>query len=272
MVIALLFAFHFMAVVMVTAWAVSLKTDNTGWIDVFWTFGTGISGVVVALSPWAGAPTERQILVAALVAVWSIRLGSYIAGRVARSAEDARYVMMKEEWGGRFQANLFGLAIVQAPATTLLCASIAAAALRPGAGLTAEDFIGAAILLIAILGEGRADSQMKAFKADKANHGKIMDKGLWGLSRHPNYVFEWLGWVAYPIIAIDLSGAWPLGWLSLIAPVVMYLILTRLTGVPPLEKAMLKSRGQAFVDYQNRVGAFFPRPARKSPTSAGATW
>ena len=256
---------------MVTAWAVALKTDNTGWIDVFWTFGTGIAGVVVALSPWAGAPSERQILVAVLVAIWSIRLGSYIAGRVARSAEDARYVMMKEEWGGRFQANLFGLAIVQAPATTLLCASIAAAALRPGAGLMAEDFIGAAILLIAILGEGRADSQMKAFKADKANHGKIMDQGLWGLSRHPNYVFEWLGWVAYPVIAIDLSGAWPLGWISLIAPIVMYLILTRLTGVPPLEKAMLKSRGQTFVDYQNRVGAFFPRPARKSPTSAGAT-
>lgn len=274
--IALLFAFHVMAVVMVTAWAVSLKTDNTGWIDVFWTFGTGFTGVVVALTPWAwgegaGAPSERQLLVAALVAVWSIRLGSYIAIRVAKSHEDSRYVMLKEEWGRGFKANLFGLAIVQAPATTLLCASIAAAALRPGDGLTAEDFIGAAILSIAILGEGRADSQMKAFKADKANQGKIMDKGLWGLSRHPNYVFEWMGWLAYPVIAIDLSGGWSLGWLSLIAPVVMYLILTRLTGVPPLEKAMLKSRGQAFVDYQNRVGAFFPRPARKSPTSAGAT-
>jgi steroid 5-alpha reductase family enzyme len=271
MLIALLVALILMAVVMTTAWAVSLKTDNTGWIDVFWTFGTGLTGVVVALTPWAGMPSSRQILVAVLVAIWSIRLGAYIAVRVARGAEDARYVMMKEEWGGRFKANLFGLAIVQAPATTLLCASIAAAALHPETDLGARDFVGAVILLIAILGEGRADSQMKAFKADKANHGKVMDQGLWGLSRHPNYVFEWLGWVAYPVIAIDLSGNWPQGWASLIAPVVMYLILTRLTGVPPLEKAMLKSKGEAYVDYQNRVGAFFPRPARKSPTSAGAT-
>jgi steroid 5-alpha reductase family enzyme len=271
MLIALVVALILMAVVMTTAWAVSLKTDNTGWIDVFWTFGTGLTGVVVALAPWAGTPSAREILVAVLVAVWSVRLGAYIAVRVARGAEDARYLMLKDEWGAAFKGRLFGLAIVQAPATTLLCASIAAAALRPGAGLTPEDVIGAVILLIAIVGEGRADGQMKRFKADSSNHGKIMDQGLWGLSRHPNYVFEWFGWLAWPVIAIDLSGAWPQGWASLIAPVVMYLILTRLTGVPPLEKAMLKSKGQAYVDYQNRVGAFFPRPARKPTTSAGAT-
>ncbi len=252
----------FMLVVMTAAWATVRRTGNAGWTDVFWTFGTGASGVLAALSPWGwseDAPTERQLLVAVLVAIWSIRLGSYIAIRVARTEEDTRYRLLKAEWGKDFDRRLFGLAIVQAPATTLLSASIAAAALRPGSGLTAEDLIGAAILLIAILGEGRADGQMKAFKADPANRGKIMDQGLWGLSRHPNYVFEWLGWVAWPIIAIDLTGAWPWGWSALIAPVVMYLILTRLTGVPPLEAAMLQSKGQAYADYQKRVGAFFPR-------------
>lgn len=271
MLTALAIALILMAAVMTTAWATSLKTDNTGWIDVFWTFGTGLTGTVVALTPWAGDPSERQILVAVLVAIWSVRLGSYIAVRVRGGAEDARYLMMKEEWGSGFKKNLFGLAIVQAPATTLLCASIAAAALRPGEGLGLRDWIGAAILAVAIVGEGLADGQMKRFRSDKSNHGKVMDKGLWGLSRHPNYVFEWFGWVAYPVIAIDLSGSWPQGWASLIAPVVMYLILTRLTGVPPLEKAMLKSRGKAYADYQNRVGAFFPRPAHKSTKSTGAT-
>ena len=259
MLIALLVVLVLMLVVMTAGWATVLKTGNAGWVDVFWTFGTGVSGVVAALAPWAGAPGARQMLVAALVAVWSIRLGAYIAVRVAGGGEDARYAMLKQEWGPSFARNLFGLAIVQAPATTLLCASIAAAALRPGEGLAITDVIGAAILAVAILGEGVADQQMKAFKADKANHGKIMDRGLWGLSRHPNYVFEWLGWVAWPVIAIDLTGGWPWGWLALIAPVVMYLILTRLTGVPPLEAAMLKSRGPLYEDYQSRVGAFFPR-------------
>ncbi len=262
MLIALCVVLVFMLVVMTAAWATVLKTDNAGWTDVFWTFGTGVSGVIAALSPWAGAPSARQMLVAALVAIWSIRLGSYIAIRVAKTEEDTRYKLLKAEWGDRFGKRLFGLAIVQAPATTLLTASIAAAALRPGDGLAITDFIGAAILLIAIAGEGLADQQMKAFKADKANHGKIMDRGLWGLSRHPNYVFEWFGWVAYPVMAIDLTGGWPWGWAALIAPVVMYLILTRLTGVPPLEAAMLKSRGQPYADYQKRVGAFFPRPSK----------
>ena len=259
----------FMLVVMTAAWATVRKTGNAGWTDVFWTFGTGASGVLAALSPWAWdeAPTERQLLVAVLVAIWSIRLGSYIAIRVARTEEDTRYRLLKAEWGKDFDRRLFAIAIVQAPATTLLSASIAAAALRPGAGLTAEDLIGAAIRLIAVLGEGRADGQMKSFKADPANKGKIMDRGLWGLSRHPNYVFEWLGWVAYPVIAIDLTGAWPWGWSALIAPVVMYLILTRLTGVPPLEAAMLQSKGQAYADYQKRVGAFFPRFSKASRTT-----
>ena len=267
MLIALAVVLVFMLAVMTTAWATVLKTDNAGWTDVFWTFGTGVAGVIAALSPWAwnsatGGPSARQMLVAALVAIWAIRLGSYIAIRVSKTEEDTRYALLKEEWGPKFGQNLFGLAIVQAPATTLLCASIAAAALRPGDGLMLTDFIGAAILAIAIVGEGVADQQMKAFKADRSNKGKVMDTGLWGLSRHPNYVFEWFGWVAYPVMAIDLTGGWPWGWAALIAPIVMYLILTRLTGVPPLEAAMIKSRGKPYQDYQKRVGAFFPRPSK----------
>lgn len=264
MLVALAVVLVFMLVVMTAAWATVLKANNSGWTDVFWTFGTGVSGVVAALSPWTwidgtGAPSARQMLVAALVAIWAIRLGSYIAIRVTRTAEDSRYKMLKDQWAPHFGRNLFGLCIVQAPATTLLCASIAAAALRPGEGLTPTDFIGAAILVIAIAGEGLADQQMKAFRTMEANHGKVMDKGLWGLSRHPNYVFEWFGWVAYPIMAIDLTSQWAWGWAALIAPIVMYLILTRLTGVPPLEAAMIKSRGRSYEDYQKRVGGFFPR-------------
>lgn len=262
MLIALAVVLVVMLIVMTAAWATVLKTDNAGWTDVFWTFGTGVSGVIAALSPWAGSPSARQMLVAALVAIWSIRLGAYIAIRVSRTGEDSRYKGLKEEWGSSFGRNLFGLAIVQAPATTLLTASVAAAALRPGDGLAVTDIIGAVILVIAIAGEGLADQQMNAFRADKSNHGKVMDKGLWGLSRHPNYVFEWFGWVAYPVMAIDLSGHWPWGWAALIAPIVMYLILTRLTGVPPLEAAMIKSRGKLYEDYQKRVGAFFPRHSK----------
>ncbi len=250
----------FMVVVMLVGATTVLLSRNGGWTDVFWTFGTGIAGVAAALPPLQAEPaTPRQLLVAALVALWAIRLGSYVAVRVASGPEDARYALMRERWGPRFGTRLFWLALAQAPATALLCISIAVAAQRPGP-IGGADIAGFAILLAAIIGEGVADRQMKRFKSDPANKGKVIDTGLWGWSRHPNYVFEWLGWVAYPLIAIDLTGGWPLGWLSLIAPAVMYLILTRVTGVPPLEEVMLQSRGDAYRAYQARVPAFLPNP------------
>ena len=106
---------------------------------------------------------------------------------------------------------------------------------------------------------------MNAFRA-KGLKGGLMDQGLWAWSRHPNYFFQWLGWVAYPVIAVRPDR--PLTWLSLTAPVVMFGLLRYVSGVPPLETAMLASRGEAFRDYQRRVSPFFPLPPLKPSTSA----
>ena len=251
----------FMALVMAAAFVTVKRTGDGGWTDVFWTFGTGAAGVACALWPMAGesVPNLRQLLVALLVGVWALRLGTYITLRVARGPEDARYTRLRELWGDRFHARMYWFLQAQAPATTLLCAAILIAARRPGDGLSVADALGLALLAVAILGESLADRQMRLFKADPANRGRVMDRGLWGWSRHPNYLFEWLAWLAYPVIAIDLSGAYTQGWLTLAAPAFMYVLLTRLTGVPALESAMLRSKGQAYAEYQARVGAFFPR-------------
>jgi len=263
MILSAALALGVMALIMGLAWLCVLRTGNGGWTDVFWTFGTGACGVLAALTPWSGAPDARQDLVASLVALWSVRLGAYVAVRVARGAEDVRYRTLKSEWGERFKSRMLGLALVQAPASALLCLSIAAAAARPGAGLRAADLLGAAIALIAIGGEALADEQMRRFKAGQHAPGAVMDRGLWGWSRHPNYFFEWFGWLAYPTIALDLSGRWSAGWLSLLAPLAMGLVLTRLTGIPPLERAMLAAKGEAYAQYQARVSAFLPRPLRR---------
>jgi len=252
-----------MLLVMATAWTVVVRTGNGGWTDVFWTFGTGAVGAAAALWPVDSVHSGlRQILVAGLVAIWSLRLGGYIAVRVRRGAEDVRYTRLREMWGARFNSQMFGFLLTQAPATLLLCLSIRAAAARPSEGLSVADLLGLAILAVAIAGEALADRQMLVFKGDPANHGKVIDSGLWSWSRHPNYFFEWFGWLAYPVIALDLTGGYPAGWLGLIAPVLMYVLLTRVTGVPALESAMLASKGDAYRDYQKRVGAFFPRPPK----------
>ncbi len=123
--------------------------------------------------------------------------------------------------------------------------------------------MGLALLIVSVAGEGIADHQLRTFTGDQTNRGKVCDVGLWRWSRHPNYFFEWLGWLSYVIIAIDLTGGWWQGWLSLIGPVMMYWLLVHASGIPPLEAHMLRSRGDAFRDYMARTSAFFPRPPRK---------
>jgi steroid 5-alpha reductase family enzyme len=257
-------ALIFMAIVMTVSWLVQKKLGNAGWTDVFWTLGTGVCGVAAALWPDPYAYEPRQWLVALLVAVWSLRLGLYIASRVARSeAEDPRYARMRKSYGDRFQGVMFKLSIVQPPATALLMISIALAAHDWTPVLWIADLVGIAILVIAIAGEGLADHQMKAFKADKANRGKVTDAGLWRWSRHPNYFFEWFGWLAYPVIAMHLNR--PESWASMIAPVVMYQVLNKLTGIPPTEAALVASKGDAYRAYQKRVSPFFPLPPKAKP-------
>lgn len=250
--------------IMICAWGYGLVRRNGGWTDVFWTFGTGATLAAAALFPLTpGAPPQpRQWLVAGLAALWALRLGSYLAPRVAGHPEDPRYAKFRADWGEKYSRRMLFVTLPQAPAAALLALSVLVAARTPGAALAFRDVLGVAVLLIAIGGEGLADAQMKLFKADPENRGKVADAGLWGWSRHPNYFFEWLGWLAYPVIGLDPGH--PLTWLSLTAPLVMFLLLTRVSGIPPLEEAQIASKGEAYRAYQARVSAFFPLPPKSA--------
>jgi steroid 5-alpha reductase family enzyme len=255
-----------MSVIMTTGWFYQRAVQNGGWTDVFWTYGTGVTCAAAALWPIAGdAIGWRRVLVAGLVLLWSIRLGTYVALRVARGSEDVRYAAMRRNWKQHFQARMFWLLIVQAPITAILSIGVLFAAQRGGDEFRFLDGLGIAILVLSIGGETIADGQMKRFRANPKNQGKVCNKGLWGWSRHPNYFFESLGWIAYPIIAIDPSNRWTL--LSLIAPALMFIVLRFGTGVPPLEAAMIKSKGLAYRRYQARVSAIFPLPPKRATTN-----
>ena len=255
--------FGAMLAVMLAAWAFGLVTRNGGWTDVFWTWGTGIVLAGAALYPLGDAgPGPRQWLVAAFMLVWGVRLGLYLTPRVAGHPEDIRYAAFRDGDPKTYPWRMLFVTLPQAPATALLAISVVLAARRPEADLDLRDAIGAAIFLIAIVGETLSDNQMKRFRSDPANKGKVMDQGLWAWSRHPNYFFQWLGWMVYPAMVLD--PAQPLSWLSLTAPVVMYGLLRYVSGVPLLEATMLKSRGDLFRDYQRRVSVFFPVPPKRA--------
>jgi steroid 5-alpha reductase family enzyme len=245
-----------MTLVMLVAWAVQRGLKNGGWTDVFWTYGTGLTCAIAALSVNGGAKW-RHFVVAALMAVWAIRLGTYVALRVARSPEDVRYADMRSSFGAGFQSKMFGLLIIQGPVTGLLSIAVIFAARQPVAAFRVQDFAGLLIMGLAIAGETLADRQMKQFKAASKDHQAVCDQGLWAWSRHPNYLFEWLGWFAYPVIGSSLQVPW--SFLSLSAPVLMYAVLRFGTGVPPLEAAMLRRKGAAYRHYQERVGVLLPR-------------
>ena len=249
-----------LALVMAGAWQVQRITGNSGWIDAIWSFATGLAGLAFALS--AHAVWWRQCLVAALVVAWAARLALHIAGRSAHGGDDPRYAFLRQEWGAAAQSRLFVFLQIQAACGFVLAVSVLLAARNPAPGLRPQDVAGTLVLIVGILGEALADGQLARFRADPANRGRICDAGLWGRSRHPNYFFEWLGWVAYPLFAVDFAGGAPWGWLAVAGPALMYWLLVHASGIPPLEAHMLRSRGDAFRAYQRRTNAFFPGPRR----------
>jgi steroid 5-alpha reductase family enzyme len=248
--------------VMAAAWWVQRRTGNRGWVDVLWSFGTGGIAMIAAIAPTGGLswPQWRQIVVGALVALWCLRLGLHLFGRSASIGDDPRYRQLLAQWAGDAQRRMFWFLQSQAGVSVILVLAVVVAARNPATGIRVQDVAGIAILLAAIIGEAVADRQLRRFGTSGGGRTAVCDIGLWRLSRHPNYFFEWLGWLAYPVIAIDLSGHDPYGWLAVLAPLSMYWVLVHVSGIPPLEDHMVRTRGEAYRAYQRKTRAFFPIP------------
>ena len=256
---------------MAAAWAIALRSGKSGWIDAIWTFAVGVLGVVASLFPLDEiAFGTRQMIVAALAAFWSGRLGLHIAKRTLGGGDDPRYAELRGQWGeDAYRQRLFGFLQIQAAAAFVLVISIMSAARNPADGLRAGDWLGISIFAVALCGEALADRQLSRFRADPANKGKVCDSGLWRYSRHPNYFFEWLAWVAFVPIAVNWAEGYPWGWLALAGPVLMYWLLVHVSGIPPLEAHLLRSRGERFRAHQATVNAFWPGPRRTGAAALG---
>jgi steroid 5-alpha reductase family enzyme len=248
-----------LSLLLALAWVVQQRTGNSGWVDTIWAFAVGVVGAASAL--WLVSPAAlpaRQWLIAVLALVWALRLGTHIAIRTAGISDDPRYAAFAQEWGLNAPRRMFIFLQNQALGSIPLVFSVFIAAQTPVGSLRVQDFVGVAILAIAIIGEALADAQLKRFRSIPANKGHVCDIGLWRWSRHPNYFFQWFGWLAYPVIAIDAGYPW--GLAALLAPLFMFWILNYVTGIPPLEAQMLRSRGDAYRAYQAHTSKFFPLP------------
>jgi steroid 5-alpha reductase family enzyme len=256
-----------LVVAMAGAWALQRATRNAGWVDAVWSGATGLGAALAALAPvpGAGGVHVRQVLAAAMAASWGARLAWHIYLRTKGGGpEDVRYATFRREWGADFEKRLFSFLMIQAAAAWVLVLTVFVAARNGAPGLGLLDLAAVALLAGSVAGEGQADAQLQRFR--QAGSGGICDVGLWGWSRHPNYFFEFLGWCAYPLLA--LSGGGERWAIALLGPAMMFWLLRYVSGVPPLEAAMLARRGEAFREYQARVSVFFPWPGRKKASAS----
>lgn len=248
----------FLSLAMAGGWAIAQMTGRSGYVDAVWSAATGAA--CAAAAALSGGEPARRLLVAAMALVWGARLAIYLWRRAAGGPDDPRYGALKAEWGEAAGPRMFAFLQIQAIAAWPLALSAWLAAAAPRGPLGAQDALGIALFALALAGEASADRQMARFRVDPANRGRICDRGLWAWSRHPNYFFEWMAWLAYPTIAISLPH--PTSLLALGAPLVMYVLLARVSGVPPLEAHLKRSRPDAFASYESRVSEFWPWPPR----------
>ena len=252
-----------LSALMTLAWWVAWRSGQSGWIDGIWSLSTGGVAALAALAPLDGATvTGRTWLAAACAALWGVRLGGHIVIRTIGAGDDPRYAALKRQWGASAAGRLWLFLQSQAIAGMVLTAAIVVTAHAPAAFGTVGDIVGLGIYALGIAGGTVADRQLAAFRRDPAHRGGVCDVGLWSWSRHPNYWFEWLGWCAWPVMALG-SGAAVSGSIALLAPLMMYWLLVHVSGIPPLEAHMQVSRGERFTAYAARTSAFWPRPPRR---------
>jgi steroid 5-alpha reductase family enzyme len=235
------------------------RTRDATLVDAGWAFSLALLAVLYAVLAPGGI--EHRVLIALLASIESLRITWLVVGRIGHG-EDTRYVELRERWRarGREQASFAVFFQAQALAAAFLSLPFLLASFNEHDGLEALEWAGAALWVVAVVFETAADRQLAAFKRRPESRGRTMREGLWRYSRHPNYFFQWLTWVAYALIAL----AAPYGWIGLTAPVAMLLLIVFVTGIPPAEEQALRSRGDDYRRYQRETSAFVPLPPRST--------
>lgn len=241
------------AALMLFVWLLSLVKKDASIVDIFW--GLGFVLIAIVCCAFGGGYQLRKILVTALTAVWGLRLASHIFWRNRGKGEDFRYRAMRARHGKRFPiVSLYSVFALQGLLMWVISLPLQIAQIsREPARLTWLDWAGAIIWLVGFGFETIGDLQLAKFKADPANAGNVMDRGLWRYTRHPNYFGDALLWWGFFVIAMSTpAGAW-----TAISPLLMTALLMKVSGVALLEKTLMKSKPE-YRNYARRTNAFFP--------------
>ena len=234
-------------------WGLSVRMQNSSIADVGWGPGILVIGLTYYFSS-DGYPLRAQLTLV-LLAIWAIRLAAHLAMRNRLEGEDFRYVRWRDEYEDTWW-------IVSYPKVFLLQAVIAWIVSLPiyfaivslvPASLNLFDFLGALVVLVGIVFEAVGDEQLRRFRADRTNKGKVLDSGLWQYTRHPNYFGEALLWWGFGLIGLA-TGAFP----GLIGPAILTYLLIYVSGVKMIESFLIGKQG--YIQYVGRTPSFMPLP------------
>lgn len=238
---------------MMTGWFFSVYRRNVTIVDSLW----GLGFVLIAWITWLQADGYwgRKLLLAGLTTIWGVRLTLYLTWRNHGKGEDPRYAKWRRAGGDIFWlTSLFKVFLLQAIFLWVIALAVQAGQTRPApAQLTVTDVIGALIWGVGFVFEAVGDAQLAKFKSKPENQGKVMDCGLWRYSRHPNYFGECLIWWGLFIIVMADSQLW---W-TVVSPMIVTVVLLKMTGIPLTEKLMVEKR-PGYQHYIDHTPAFFP--------------
>jgi steroid 5-alpha reductase family enzyme len=239
--------------VMFLLWLIHFPLRNAAIVDAGWAGGLALLGVFYAVMGAGWAP--RRIAIAVMASVWGLRLALYLLfTRVIGHPEEGRYVELRKQWRTNIPLKFLLFFEFQAVLCIVLATPFLLASEKPAPAFSIFEYAAAVLWVVSIAGEITADMQLHAFKSNPANRGKTCRAGLWNFSRHPNYFFEWLIWVAFCLMAIDSKY----GYLALFPPALMLYFLFRVTGIPATEAQALRTRGEDYKHYQQTTSAFVP--------------
>jgi steroid 5-alpha reductase family enzyme len=236
------------------------QTGNATAVDAGW--AGSLVAICVLYAVLAPGSLAYRLLIASMCGLENLRLAVLVLRRVG-VGEDARYRELRRRWAerGNLQIRFFVFFQAQALLAAILSLPVLLAAFDDSPRLGALAWCGAALWIVAAGLERGADRQLQRFKSDPGNGGATLQTGLWRYSRHPNYFFQWLTWVAYALVALEA----PYGWIGLVAPALMLYLILFVTGIRPAEESSLRSRGDEYHLYQRRTSAFVPWFPRSDP-------
>lgn len=230
------------------------RVSNFSTVDVAWSLNfTPLAWLYAVLG--GGDPWRRGAM-AAIVTFWSLRLGAHLWRRVAalHPVEEGRYQELRRRWAGQVDRRFFLFFMAQGALNGVLSLPALLASAHTAPALGPFESAGALLFVVALAGESSADASLEAFRRRPGSKGLVCRDGLWRYSRHPNYFFEWLVWCAFALMATEA----PWGALAWICPALMLYFLLRVTGIPATEEQAVRSRGDAYRDYQRTTSAFVP--------------